>query len=171
MVCGAGHPGVLDSIPKREETGKTGRNPVLKYRVPHGSQRSLVRDGQTSSHMTRLVVSRSTCPPFPPPPPREQLCNRYCSNKHTHLEVSDNGDPINGTAYCLCVCLLLQYLLQSCSRGGGFCKSRFSQGQAHSFTKQNKVRCYVFGIHSSSNQTWQLLTGDRGAALTLVRLE
>jgi hypothetical protein len=21
----------------------------------------------------------------PPPPPREQLCNRYCSNKHTHL--------------------------------------------------------------------------------------
>jgi hypothetical protein len=20
-----------------------------------------------------------------PPPPREQLCNRYCSNKHTHL--------------------------------------------------------------------------------------
>ncbi len=45
---------------------------------------SLVRDGQTSSHRPRLVVFRSTCPPFPPPPPREQLCNRYCSNKHTH---------------------------------------------------------------------------------------
>ncbi len=30
--------------------------------------RSLVRDGQTSSHRPRLVVSRSTCPPFPPPP-------------------------------------------------------------------------------------------------------
>jgi hypothetical protein len=30
-------PGVLGSIPKREEPGKTGRHPVLKYRVPHGS--------------------------------------------------------------------------------------------------------------------------------------
>jgi hypothetical protein len=48
------HPGVLGSIPKREEPGKTGRHPVLKYRVPHGSQ-------------------------------REQLCNRYCSNKRSHL--------------------------------------------------------------------------------------
>jgi len=32
------HPGVLGSIPKPEEPGKTGRHPVLKYRVPHGSQ-------------------------------------------------------------------------------------------------------------------------------------
>ena len=32
------HPGVLGSIPKYEEPGKTGRHPVLKYRVPHGSQ-------------------------------------------------------------------------------------------------------------------------------------
>jgi hypothetical protein len=30
-------PGVLGSIPKREEPGKTGRHPVLRYRVPHGS--------------------------------------------------------------------------------------------------------------------------------------
>ena len=30
------HPGVLGSIYKREE-GKTGRHPVLKYLVPHGS--------------------------------------------------------------------------------------------------------------------------------------
>jgi hypothetical protein len=30
------HPGVLGSIPNREEPGKTGRHPVLKYRVPHG---------------------------------------------------------------------------------------------------------------------------------------
>jgi hypothetical protein len=44
------HPGVLGSIPKPEEPGKTGAS-VLKYRVPHGSQ---------------------------------QLCIRYCSNKHTH---------------------------------------------------------------------------------------
>ncbi len=63
--------------------------------------RSLVRDGQTSPLRSGLVVSRSTCPPLSspphansfvigpavinyPPPPREQLCNRYCSNKHTH---------------------------------------------------------------------------------------
>ena len=45
---------------------------------------SLVRDGQTSPHRPRLVVSRSTCPPPSQPPPHEQLCNRYCSNKHTH---------------------------------------------------------------------------------------
>jgi hypothetical protein len=31
------HPIVLGSIPKREEPGKAGRHPVLKYRVPHGS--------------------------------------------------------------------------------------------------------------------------------------
>jgi hypothetical protein len=31
------HPGVLRLIPKREEPRKTGRHPVLKYRVPHGS--------------------------------------------------------------------------------------------------------------------------------------
>jgi hypothetical protein len=32
--------------------------------------RSLVRDGQTSPHRPRLVVSRNTCPPLSPPPPR-----------------------------------------------------------------------------------------------------
>jgi hypothetical protein len=37
------HPGVLGLIPKREELGKTGRHPVLKYRVPHGSH-GLVTD-------------------------------------------------------------------------------------------------------------------------------
>ncbi len=37
------HPGVLGSIPKREEPGKTGRHPVLKYRVPHGSQCAMGR--------------------------------------------------------------------------------------------------------------------------------
>jgi hypothetical protein len=35
-------------------------------KVP-GSSRVPVRDGQTSSYRPRLVVSRSTCPPFPPP--------------------------------------------------------------------------------------------------------
>ncbi len=33
------HPGVLGSIPKREEPGKTGSHPVIKYRVPHGSHK------------------------------------------------------------------------------------------------------------------------------------
>jgi hypothetical protein len=46
--------------------------------------RSLVRDGQTSPHRPRLVLSRSTCPPIFPPPPCKQLCTRSCSNKHTH---------------------------------------------------------------------------------------
>ncbi len=34
------HPGVLGLIPKREEPGKSGRHPVLKYRVPHGSHQA-----------------------------------------------------------------------------------------------------------------------------------
>ena len=33
----------------------------------------------------RLVVYHSTCRPLSSSPPREQLCNRSCSNKHTHL--------------------------------------------------------------------------------------
>ena len=32
------HPGVFGLMPKREEPGKTGHHPVLKHRVPHGSQ-------------------------------------------------------------------------------------------------------------------------------------
>ena len=54
--------------------------PVLNYRVPHGSQ----RDGQTSPHRPRLVVSHSTCPPLFPSPHAYRFCIRYCSNKHTH---------------------------------------------------------------------------------------
>ncbi len=77
------HPGVLGSIPKREEPGKTGA-PCVK--VP-GSSRvpSLVRDERTHPHRPRLVVYHSTCRPLSSSPPREQLCNRSCSNKHTHL--------------------------------------------------------------------------------------
>ena len=57
------HPGVLGSIPKREEPGKTGRYPVLKYLVPHGS------------HTIPL-------------PPREQLYNRSrCCIINTHARV------------------------------------------------------------------------------------
>jgi hypothetical protein len=35
-------------------------------------------------HRPRLVVYHSTCRPLSSSPPREQLCNRSCSNKHTH---------------------------------------------------------------------------------------
>ena len=52
------HPGVLGSIPKREEPGKTGA-PCVK------------------------VPGSSRVPPIPLQP-REQVCNRYCSNKHPH---------------------------------------------------------------------------------------
>jgi hypothetical protein len=52
-----------------------------------------VRDGQTSPHRPRLVVSRSTCPPLSPSP-LEQLYDRYCSNKHTRsLSRSPSSPP------------------------------------------------------------------------------
>ena len=57
--------------------------PFTQYPFP---SRSLVRDGHTSPHMPRLVVPRSTCPSLSPSSPRSQLCNRSCSNKHTHSQ-------------------------------------------------------------------------------------
>jgi hypothetical protein len=56
--------------------------PFTQYPFP---SRSLVRDGQTSPHMPRLVVPHSTCPSLSPSRPRTQLYNRSCSNKHTLL--------------------------------------------------------------------------------------
>ena len=72
------HPGVLGSVPKREEPGKTGAQAQPGCAKVPGSSRVPLRP--------RLVVSRSTCPPLTiPPHTRKQLCNRYCSNKtHTH---------------------------------------------------------------------------------------
>ena len=75
------------TLPARSLSRSPSSSPSPFTQYP-SSPRSLVRDGQTSSHWPRLVVSRSTCPHFPPKPAREQLCNRYCSNKHTHLDVS-----------------------------------------------------------------------------------
>ncbi len=88
------HPGVLGSIPKREEPGKTGA-PCVK--VPGSSRvpppRSLVRDERTHPHRPRLVVYHSTCRPLSSSPPREQLCNRSCSNKHTQSQPYPYGFP------------------------------------------------------------------------------
>jgi hypothetical protein len=63
-------------------------------KVP-GSSRVPVRDEQTHPHRPRLVVSHSTCPPLSCPPPREQLCNRSCSNK-THTPVSASRSTKDG---------------------------------------------------------------------------
>ena len=48
------------------------------------------------THSPRLVVSLSTCLSSTiPVPPREQLCNRYCSNKHslTHKHTHTHTHP------------------------------------------------------------------------------
>jgi len=63
------HPGVLGSIPKREEPGKTGAPCV---QVP-GSSRVPASARRLEEHMSSTI----------PLPPREQLCNRYYSNKRT----------------------------------------------------------------------------------------
>jgi len=61
-------------------TGKIITCPLAKFiRV------TLVRDERTHPHRPRLVVFHSTCRPLSSSPPREQLCNRSCSNKHTHM--------------------------------------------------------------------------------------
>jgi hypothetical protein len=73
------HPGVLGSIPKREEPGKTGA-PCVK--VP-GSSRVQVRDEQTHPHRPRLVVSHSTCPPLSSSPHANSFVIGPAVIKHT----------------------------------------------------------------------------------------
>jgi hypothetical protein len=73
------HPGVLGSIPKREEPGKTGA-PCVK--VP-GSSRVPVRDEQTHPHRPRLVVSHSTCPPLSSSPHANSFVIGPVVIKHT----------------------------------------------------------------------------------------
>ena len=67
------HPGVWGSFPNERNQGKQA-HPVLKYRVPQGSH---IQTGLGSSSLIAHVLHS-------PPPPREQLCNRSCSNK-THV--------------------------------------------------------------------------------------
>ena len=58
---------------------KNNKRSIHPYRVPHGSQcvmSRLIHTGLGSSSLIAHVLHS-------PPPPREQLCNRSCSNK-TH---------------------------------------------------------------------------------------
>ena len=67
-----------------------------------------MRDGQTSSHRPRLVVSRSTCPPFPPSP----LANSFVIgtaviNTHSQVcgELMSNISATRGRPdmrFCVC---------------------------------------------------------------------
>ncbi len=72
---GAKHIHILPAlnVSKRANMPETEDTDVLKYRVSHGSHA--------------------------PIPPREQLCNRYCSNNHTHTD----GSSICGRC-CACAC-------------------------------------------------------------------
>jgi hypothetical protein len=71
------------SSPSARSLSRSPSPPPPYFTQSPSPPRSLVRDGQTSPHRPRLVVSRSTCPPLSLPP-QKQLYNRYCSNKHTH---------------------------------------------------------------------------------------
>ena len=79
------HPGVLGSIPKREEPGKTGRHPVLKYGVPHGSYLNINGCGVVASPMhapprTPLLLPLLLSYPFPP---RSLVRDVQSSSPHT----------------------------------------------------------------------------------------
>jgi hypothetical protein len=80
-------------FPNERNQGKQA-HPVLKYRVLHGSHSffhtislspafTSVRDGQTSPHRPRLVVSRSTCPPLSSPPHSNSFVIGPTVIKHT----------------------------------------------------------------------------------------
>jgi len=65
--------------------------------------RSLVRDGQTSPHRPRLVVSRSTCPPlFPSPHANGFVIVNAVINKHTSsgsVSVIPSACPLSPPTY------------------------------------------------------------------------
>jgi hypothetical protein len=101
------HPGVLGSIPKREEPGKTGRHPVLKYRVPHGpSKQSQTRNLTLSESQKEGEKKRSNArslshfPSSPPPsfsqspsPPRSLVRDGQTSPHRPQLVVSRSTCP------------------------------------------------------------------------------
>ena len=101
-------------------------------------------DGQTSPHRPRLVVSRSTCPPLFPPP-REQLCNRYCSKKHTQSLVAVSStctqalrhNNREGPHHTTGVAPLASEGRHRCVGGRG------RQSRVHSATLQYQAHCQV----------------------------
>ncbi len=114
------HPGVLGSIPKREDPGKPGA-PCVK--VP-GSSR--VPDGQTHPHRPRLVVSHSTCPPLSSSPHAHSFVIGPAVIKHTHPMCGNSPlfELLFGLAYfrnfsvgtiCLPQCLLLKWGVENYS--------------------------------------------------------
>jgi hypothetical protein len=56
------------SSPSARSLSRSPSPPPPSFTQSHSPPRSLVRDGQTSPHRPRLVVSRSTCPPLSPSP-------------------------------------------------------------------------------------------------------
>jgi hypothetical protein len=56
------------SSPSARSLSRSPSPPPPSFTQSHFPPRSLVRDGQTSPHRPRLVVSRSTCPPLSPSP-------------------------------------------------------------------------------------------------------
>jgi hypothetical protein len=54
--------------PNARSLSRSPSSPPPSFTQSPSPPRSLVRDGQTSPHRPRLVVSRSTCPPLSPSP-------------------------------------------------------------------------------------------------------
>ncbi len=77
--------------PRAQLCNRSCSNKTHTHTYTHFPSRSPVRDGQTSPHKPRLVVPHSTCPSLSPSPPRTQLYNRSCSNKHT----LDDGQTVH----------------------------------------------------------------------------
>jgi hypothetical protein len=68
--------------------------PPLLFKPSPSPPRSLVRDGQTSPHRPRLVVSRSTCPPlFPSPHANRFITGTAVINTHTHRPKTSASIP------------------------------------------------------------------------------
>jgi hypothetical protein len=75
--------------PSARSHSRSPSSPPPSFTQSPSAPRSLVRDGQTSPHRPRLVVSRSTCPPLFPPPrfyPEESYCaSTRAGMTHVHL--------------------------------------------------------------------------------------
>jgi hypothetical protein len=70
--------------PSARSLSRSPSSPPPSFTQSPSPPRSLVRDGQTSPHRPRLVVSRSTCPPLSPSPHANSfLIGTAVINTHT----------------------------------------------------------------------------------------